>query len=546
VRRHSKATSSSSRARKPSGQDGTSSGRLRLTVLLAMVAALLLVPAGARAAEGIAIATVEIEGTGSGEVSSIGGYEGSGLYEGFPPIECSGPPTTGVCESTMADEGEGAEGIYLVATPNPGSVFAGWELVEGASLAGEGSGICEEEPVCVVGGTTGSGIDAAVIATFTKEGPSGPTNKRALTVTKSGTGAGAVKSKPKGIACGNTCTSADASLYKNSVVTLTEKPASGSTFTEWTGACTGSAETCTVTMSEAKSVGAKFGGTAKAIVNPKTLTLAKVDNGFETGFGTVKASGLACEADCTTTAALYYGGVTEPKPKAAVTATLSAVAAAGSTFTGWSGCDTVTEGKCLVSMSSSKTVEAEFAALPKNTLTLTKVGAGAIKSKPKGVACGNTCSSAIASLPSDTTIVLSQKAATGSTFVEWSGACSGAGETCTVTMSAAKSVTATFTTAVKPLVNPKTLTLTKAGSGYGTVKASGLACELACTSTAAAYYGGVTEPKPKAATTVTLLATSAPGSGTVSWSGCDSEPEGKCVVSMSAAKNVTATFNELE
>jgi hypothetical protein len=115
-----------------------------------------------------------------------------------------------------------------------------------------------------------------------------------------------------------------------------------------------------------------------------------------------------------------------------------------------------------------------------------------------------------------------------------------------VAMSSAKAVTATFTAAVKPLANPKTLTLTKAGSGFGTVKASGLACEAACTSTAVSYYGGATEPKPKAATTVTLIATSAPGSQTVVWSGCDEEVEGKCIVSMSAAKGVTATFDEFE
>jgi hypothetical protein len=113
-------------------------------------------------------------------------------------------------------------------------------------------------------------------------------------------------------------------------------------------------------------------------------------------------------------------------------------------------------------------------------------------------------------------------------------------------MSSAKAVKATFTAAVKPLLNPQLLTLTKAGSGYGTVKATGITCEAACTSTAANYYGGATEPKPKAATVVTLVGTPAPGSQAVSWSGCDSETEGKCVVSMSEAKNVTATFDELE
>src|SRR6185436_16375029 len=125
---------------------------------------------------------------------------------------------------------------------------------------------------------------------------------------------------------------------------------------------------------------------------------------------------------------------------------------------------------------------------------------------------------------------------------------SGTEGTCTVAMAGAREVKATFSAALKPLVNPQALTLSKAGSCYGTVKATGLACELACTSTVVNYYGGVTEPKPKAAAVVTLTAISAPGSGAVQWSGCDSEPEieGKgigCVVSMSEAKNVTATFD---
>jgi hypothetical protein len=410
-------------------------------------------------------------------------------------------------------------------------------------------------PGCIVIPSTKGG-NVEVTAVFEAEPKTGPTNKRLLTLNKSGTGQGAIKSKPKGIACGNTCPSSTASLYKESSVVLTAKAAvtAGSNLEGWTGCDSstnsGTEGTCTVKMTAAKEVVAKFGGAKKALANPKVLTVSKVDNGFETGFGTVKASGLACELDCTTTAVEYFGGATEPKPKAATLVTLTEAPAAGSSFTGWSGCDEEKEGHCIVSMSAAKEVKAEFKALPKNTLTLTKVGGGAIKSKPKGVACGNTCAGATASLPSDTTIVLSAKAATGSSLSSWTGCDSstntGAEGTCTVAMSSARSVKATFTEAVKPVANPKVLTLSKAGSGYGTVKASGLACEVACASTSVAYYGGATEPKPKAATTVTLTAVSAPGSGTVAWSGCDSEKEGNCIVSMSAAKNVTATFNELE
>jgi hypothetical protein len=443
------------------------------------------------------------------------------------------------------------EGTKVTLTANPAS--CGEYCTVPTTFKWSGGG-CSGKGTCTVTMNEAK----TVTATFFPE-PSGPTNRRALTVTKSGTGAGAVKSKPKGISCGNTCISADASLYKETTVVLTAKAAAtaGSNLEGWEGCDsstnTGVEGTCTVKMTEARGVVAKFGGTQKAVINPQTLTLSKVDNGFDTGYGTVKATGLACEADCTTTDVAYFGGETAPpakKAKAPAVATLTALAAPGSTFTGWSGCDSETEGKCVVAMSSAKSVEVEFAALPKNALTLTKVGYGAVKSKPKGVSCANTCSSATASLPSDTTIVLSAKAGTGSSLAGWEGCDSstntGLEGTCTVAMSSARNVKATFTAAIKPLVNPQALTLAKAGSGYGTVKATGLVCEAACTTTDVNYYGGVTEPKPKPAAVVTLTAISAPGSGTVAWSGCDTETEGKCVVSMSAAKEVTATFDELE
>ena len=74
--------------------------------------------------------------------------------------------------------------------------------------------------------------------------------------------------------------------------------------------------------------------------------------------------------------------------------------------------------------------------------------------------------------PASDTLIVSclkppQAATAGSTFAGWSGACTGAGA-CSVTMSAARSVTATFT------LNPVTYTLsvTKAGTGTGTVTSS--------------------------------------------------------------------------
>ena len=79
-------------------------------------------------------------------------------------------------------------------------------------------------------------------------------NTYALTVTKAGTGTGLVTGAPAGIDCGATCSQ---SYDYNTVVTLTATPGVGSTFTGWTGACTG-VGTCVVTTDAAKAVTATF------------------------------------------------------------------------------------------------------------------------------------------------------------------------------------------------------------------------------------------------------------------------------------------------
>ena len=67
-------------------------------------------------------------------------------------------------------------------------------------------------------------------------------------------------------------------------------------------------------------------------------------------------------------------------------------------------------------------------------------GSGTVSSNPLGINCGSTCS---ALFDKNTSVILTSTANTGSTFMGWSGVCSGTG-TCTVTMNAAKTVTANF------------------------------------------------------------------------------------------------------
>jgi uncharacterized protein (DUF2141 family) len=105
-------------------------------------------------------------------------------------------------------------------------------------------------------------------------------------------------------------------------------------------------------------------------------------------------------------------------------------------------------------MDAAKSVTATFNQAPASNFTLTVskngTGSGTVTSNPAGINCGSTCS---ANFAQGSTVTLSATPASGSSFAGWSGACSGTGS-CTVTMDAAKSVTATFNAAL-------TITVTK-------------------------------------------------------------------------------------
>ncbi|MBU4297805.1 MAG: matrixin family metalloprotease [Desulfobulbaceae bacterium] len=89
-----------------------------------------------------------------------------------------------------------------------------------------------------------------------------------ITITKYGTGVGTVTSDPSGINCGTDCSD---SYTIGTYVTLTATPSSGSTFAGWTGACTNTSSTCTVTMSGVKSVTATFNLIPAAVSLPNAV-----------------------------------------------------------------------------------------------------------------------------------------------------------------------------------------------------------------------------------------------------------------------------------
>jgi len=145
-----------------------------------------------------------------------------------------------------------------------------------------------------------------------------------LTITPNGPGAGSVTSSPEGT-----------SFLPGTVVTLTATVDSGSTFGGWSGDCTGTNPTCTLTMNGNKAVTATFLAPAGS---QYTLTLN------QTGTGT---------------------GVVTPNPagssfSAGTVVTLTATASAGSTFAGWAEACSGISPTCQVTMNGNLSVTATF------------------------------------------------------------------------------------------------------------------------------------------------------------------------------------------
>jgi hypothetical protein len=405
--------------------------------------------------------TISTTGSGSGEVKCDSG---------------SGP------EACAAEYPEGTV-VSLTVSADPGSEFTEW------------SGDCSGSGPCEVTMNAAHSVSAGFDLI-----------QRSLTVNTAGTGSGSVSCDT------GTGPEACASSYPDgTTITLTASPAAGSTFAGWSGGGCSGTGSCVIS-----NIGADTTVTATFNLIQHTLTVAKTG----TGSGTVTSSpaGISCGATCS--ASFNEGTVV----------TLTASPAAGSTFAGWSGCDSEPSAtECEVTMGTDKSVSANFAPIT-HTLTVEKtgIGSGTVTSSPAGISCGATCS---ASFNEGIKVTLTATAAAGSTFTGWSGGgCSGTG-TCVVTLNSDTTVTASFTVA------QRTLTVAKSGKGTGTVTSSpaGINCGTECSA------------KFTAGTVVTLTASPAPGSTFAGWSGCDARAELKttsCKVTLSADKTVKAKFRK--
>ena len=370
--------------------------------------------------------------------------------------------------------------VTLTASSPTGTTFAGW------------SGDCAGTGACSVT------MSAAhnVVATFTLD-------KELLTVNPSGTGSGTVTASSGAINCGTTCS--DQYDY-GTLVTLTATPATGSTFQSWSGCTTSSGATCMVTMTAAKTVTASFAA------GSYTLNVSNTGSGGVTsGDGNIN-----CGSSCSHGYA-YNAAVA-----------LTAAPATGYHFDHWSGgpCDTSTTATCSFTMPAAATTTAAVFAINTYQLTVATggTGTGSVASNAGGIACPGTCTG---QLNYNTTVTLTATPTSGATTT-WSGCDTASGNTCTVTMTAARSVTATFN------AGPQTLGVTIASSGgLGSVTSSpaGISCSTG-TCSATFTFGS----------SVTLTAVPQGAATFAGWSG-DCTGTGTCTVTMDRTRNVTATFS---
>lgn len=386
-----------------------------------------------------------------------------------------------VCGDECSRLYRAASSLTLTATAQTGSTFTGWQ------------GACAGTSTCVLD----MDADKTATATFAL-------NPYALMVTRSGNGAGVVRSTPAGIDCGGDC--AEEFLH-GTAVALTAEPAQGSTFAGWQGACSG-AGVCNTTIDGVQAVTATF------TLNSYPVTVKRTGDGW--GFLTIRPEYTICGDECS--ASFLFG----------TAVTVTAIANPDSVFDGWSGAGCNGTAPCALIVDQAKSITGAFS-LKRFDVTVHRQGGGTgtVVSTPPGIDCGADCTETFAY---GANLLLQAIAANGSTFAGWTTpgwtfpTCAGTVD-CTFTVSGGTPVSATFT------LNSYLLSTAVTGAGGGVIRSTpaGIDCGAECSH--AFPFGTVVTLTPEADAT----------SDFAGWSGACAGT-GACAVTIDAAKSVAATF----
>ncbi|HEY2542182.1 MAG TPA: hypothetical protein VGH92_03940 [Gaiellaceae bacterium] len=317
-----------------------------------------------------------------------------------------------------------------------------------------------------------------------------------------------------GINCGLGSLSCYSAYGSSAAVPLTETPASGWTFSGWEDDASAGSVTPTTSGATATAVFSPTGGGA---VQTSTLSVSPAGGGVQNG-------STNYPIDCDPAPPAPATATTKCSLTAFTGSTLSMTETpdAGNLFNGWGGACSGTGVSCAVYLQSDESVGASFVAVASKTLTVTVTGNGSVTGGGINCGTGATCS---APEPANASVTLTATPLSGYVLTGWSGGCTGTQPTCTVQISNATSVGATFA----PVV---TLSVTVSGNGY--VTGGGIGCDGGQTCTAS----------ETPSTTITLTASPANAGGSVFWSGCTSTAGVFCTVTIgTTVQSVTATFS---
>ncbi len=253
-------------------------------------------------------------------------YDGTRNESGFSNEVLYTVPSACTFATTPAGQSFGAGGGTGSVSVTAGSGCswtasnpASWvTITSGASGTGNGTVNYSAAPNTTTVSRTAGLTVAGTVVTITQ---AAATATYSLSLSTSGSGS--IGTNPPG-----------STFAAGTPVTLTALPASGSTFTGWSGSCSGTASTCSVVMNSSLTVQASF-----AQAQPSyTLGVAKSGSGG----GNVS---------------IMPSGTSFPQ---GTSVTLTAKAQGNSIFAGWSGACSGTSNTCTVFMNGNASVTATF------------------------------------------------------------------------------------------------------------------------------------------------------------------------------------------
>lgn len=213
--------------------------------------------------------------------------------------------------------------VTLAAQPGPGMQFLGW-----TSEGGECQGT---SPTCTLTPTRQVTLISAAF------GKASATPGYTLSYVRTGSGSGTLTATANGSGLACSAAVCSTSHPAGTMITLAARPEGASTFAGWSGACTGTAPSCSFALRANSTVTASFQPVASSMVS---LTLMK------TGSGTLSPVLNGRAVPCAGSSCAISGS-------AGSVLTVTATPSSGAAFAGWSGACRGTGATCTVTLAAS-------------------------------------------------------------------------------------------------------------------------------------------------------------------------------------------------